>query len=168
MQFAIERVKVEVELAVREVETSWREMLAQFAVMGAAQERLDYLQQRWLRLPGEEGTAGLVMEDLLAAQDVLVEAEAAFVRAQTAYNVALVDLQRATGTLLHNEGVVLATDGRDHLPQLVAKRVPAVAHPVHGAGASPGGGGALGASHPGTWKYRAAAAASFGRDGGAA
>ena len=80
MQFAIERVKVEVELSVREVETCWREMGAQFAVMRALRERLDYLQQRWLRLPGEEGTAGLVMDDLLAAQDVLVESEAAFVR----------------------------------------------------------------------------------------
>lgn len=122
MQFAIERVKVEVELSVREVETCWREMGAQFTVMRASRERLDYLQQRWLRLPGEEGTAGLVMEDLLAAQDVLVEAEAAFVRAQTTYNVALVGLQRTTGTLLHDEGVVLATDCRDNLPQLVAER----------------------------------------------
>ena len=122
MQLAIERVKVEVELAVRDVETYWRETRAQFAVMRAARERLDYLRQRWLRLPGEEGTAGLVMEDLLAAQDVLVEAEAAFVRAQTAYNIALVNLQRTTGTLLHDEGVALATECRDNLPQLIAER----------------------------------------------
>lgn len=123
MRLAIERVKVEVELAVRDVETTWRETRAQFAVMQAARARLEYVQQRWLRLPGEEGTAGLVMEDLLTAQEVLVDSEAAYVRAQTAYHIALVGLQRTTGTLLHDEGVVLASSCQDGLPQLIAERI---------------------------------------------
>ena len=162
MQFAIERVKVEVELSVREVETCWREMGAQFTVMRASRERLDYLQQRWLRLPGEEGTAGLVMDDLLAAQDVLVEAEAAFVRAN--------GLQRRAGRFAANDRHLAArrrSRAGDRLPRQPASAGgPAraeVALAVHGAGTWAGR-STLGTSRRGIGQCRTAAAAIDARN----
>ena len=79
--------------------------------------------QRWQRLPGEDGAAGLILDDILSAQNVLVESENAFVRAQAAYNVALVGLQRATGTMLQEEGVSVSISYSEELPRVIAEKV---------------------------------------------
>jgi hypothetical protein len=123
LQTSLEQVKVDVELAVREVETYYREMNAQYEVMRASARELEYLMQRWQRLPGEDGAAGLILDDILSAQNVLVEAENSFVRAQAAYNVALVGLQRATGTMLQEEGVSVSISYSEELPRVIAEKV---------------------------------------------
>lgn len=139
LKTSLEQVKVDVELAVREVETYYREMLAQHEVMRASARELEYLVQRWQRLPGEDGTAGLMLDDILSAQNVLLDSETAFVRAQAAYNVALVGLQRATGTMLQEEGVSVSISYGEDLPRVIAERVGQRPTPFDAPQSEPGG-----------------------------
>ena len=90
----------DVEIAVREVGTSYRETQARYRAITAAAAEIRALQERWRLLAGEEQVAGLLLEDLLSAQDRLAEAEFEFATAQVSYNLALVSLERATGTLM--------------------------------------------------------------------
>ena len=96
----------EVEVAVREVNTSYHEMLGRYHAMVAAGEQLHYLQRRWELLPGEDRAGGFLLEDLLDAQDRLVAEELEFARSQVEYTLSLSRLQRAIGTLLDREAIV--------------------------------------------------------------
>ncbi|MEM7315178.1 MAG: TolC family protein, partial [Planctomycetota bacterium] len=100
-----ETLLLEVKTAVREVDTSFREMNAKYQAMAAAAQQLDYIQQRWRALAGEERSATLYLEDLLDAQQKLTDAEFGFLTANTTYNLALMNLKRAQGTLLQDESV---------------------------------------------------------------
>jgi outer membrane protein TolC len=90
----------DVEITFREVGTSYRETQARYRAIVAAAAEIRALQERWRLLAGEEQVAGLLLEDLLSAQDRLAEAEFEFATAQVSYNLALVSLERATGTLM--------------------------------------------------------------------
>jgi outer membrane protein TolC len=93
----------DVEVAVREVDATYREMQAKYRAMQASAAQLTYLQDRWRLLPGEEQVAGIVLEDVLQAQDRLVEIECEFAAAEVGYNQALCDLQWSMGMMLHCE-----------------------------------------------------------------
>lgn len=101
----VETLLMETKVAIREVRTSEREFQAKFMAMQAAQARLDNIEQRWNRLPGQNGTIGLYLEDLLDAQSQLTASEFDFTRALTTYNLSLMNLKRASGTLLESEMV---------------------------------------------------------------
>lgn len=101
----VETLLMETKVAVREVRTSEREFQAKFDAMQAADARLDNIQQRWNHLPGQDGSIGLYLEDLLDAQSQLTESEFDFTRSLTTYNLSLMNLKRATGTLLESEMV---------------------------------------------------------------
>ncbi len=90
----------EVEVAVRDVDASFHEAQAQYLAMQAAGTEIGYLEARWRLLPSEEQVAGIVLEDLLAAQERYGNAEFNFASAQVGYNISLANLNRATGILL--------------------------------------------------------------------
>ncbi|MDH3717350.1 MAG: TolC family protein, partial [Planctomycetota bacterium] len=100
-----ETLMLEVEVAVREVHTSFREMQATHQSMKAADLELTYLQKRWEQLAGDDRTGSLVLEDLLAAQERLTEAEFRFLNSEVTYNLSLMNLKRATGMLLEYEQI---------------------------------------------------------------
>ncbi len=63
------------------------------------------LMVRWRKIGGDGSRIGIVLENLLDAQQRRTDAERDWVASQTAYLVSLVRLQRAMGTLLINEGI---------------------------------------------------------------
>ena len=96
----VETGMTDVELAVRELETSYQEMLSRFQAMIAAETEANYLMERWRLLPGGDQTISFLLEDLLEAQERVADEEAAFVGAQSDYVLSIVELKRATGVLL--------------------------------------------------------------------
>ena len=63
------------------------------------------LAGRWESMAGDGGSVGVVLETLLDAQTRRTDAERELVSAQTEYTVAVVQLQRAMGTLLVQSGI---------------------------------------------------------------
>jgi outer membrane protein len=106
----VAQVVHDVELAVREVNTSYREIQARYRAMLAAGSEINWLQDRWRLLPGEEQVAGILLGDVLTAQERLAEAEYRFAAAQVDYSLSLAGLQRATGTLVNCDASPNAAD----------------------------------------------------------
>jgi outer membrane protein TolC len=100
LQVVTANVRADVEVAVREVTTTYREMVSAHQAMQSEQKQIDYLVQRWRLLAGDQQTAGIVLNDLLESQDRRAAAEASFATAQIAHRIAWVNLRRATGTLI--------------------------------------------------------------------
>lgn len=100
----VETGLTEVELAVREVETAYQEMASKYQAMVAANAEEEYLNERWRLLPGDERDTPNLLEDLLDSQERLAEEEASFVTAQVTHTLALMELKRATGTLMRFAG----------------------------------------------------------------
>jgi outer membrane protein TolC len=116
----IDVLQLEVEVVVREVQTAFREIKAVHEAMQAAAHEVDYLTKRWQLLSGEDRSAALILEDLLAAQDRLAIEELEFVQSQIVYNQSLTDLKQVTGTLLQMEQIeVHTTPGPDGNPVLL-------------------------------------------------
>ena len=97
---AIASLVEEIEVAVRDVDASYHEAQSQYLAMQAAETEIRYLEARWRLLPSEDQVAGIVLEDLLSAQERYGNAELNFATAQVAYNIALANWNRATGVLL--------------------------------------------------------------------
>ena len=102
----VETLLMEAKVAAREVRTAEREFTAKYQSMQAAAQLTEHIQARWAHLPGQERSYGLYLEDLLNAQVAQNQAEYEFAKAETIYNLALMNLKRATGTLLQHEHVV--------------------------------------------------------------
>lgn len=98
----VETSLTEVEIATREVDTSYREMLGKYQAMVAAQNEVAYLQDRFDTLPMIEDSTMLLLEDLLGGYERLADEESAFVQTQTGYALSLIQLRRATGTLMRS------------------------------------------------------------------
>ena len=71
----------DVEIAVRETQTTFDEMVTKKQAIEAASQEVNYLQQRWELLPDPNESAILLIEDLLDAQERLADEERAFVLA---------------------------------------------------------------------------------------
>jgi hypothetical protein len=93
-------VRLEVETAVREIATTHREMRSHYHAITGSEAEIEYLERRWRLLPGDQQVAGIVLDDLLNAQERLGRAEGSYAAALAAYNIALVQLKRAVGVLL--------------------------------------------------------------------
>ena len=106
----LETVGLEVQIAVREVETSQRELVSKQQVVQAREDQLDYLTKRWERLPNEDLTSSLMLENILSAQDRLTLAEYEYLQSQISYNLSHINLRKATGTLYQYEEVNLEED----------------------------------------------------------
>lgn len=98
----VETSLTEVEIASREVDTAWRELLGKYQAMVAAQNEVSYLQDRFNVLPNVEESSILLLEDLLDGYERLADEEAAFAQAQTSYSLSIIQLRRATGTMLRS------------------------------------------------------------------
>jgi outer membrane protein TolC len=103
-RLTVEEALTSVEIAVREVDTVYREMVAKDQAMRAAENEALYLDDRWRVLPGVDDSAAQLLENLLDAQERVADQEAALVRAQVNYAMALVRLKAEMGTLLSLRG----------------------------------------------------------------
>ncbi len=115
----LETVGLEVKIAVREIETSQQELFTKEQALAAREDQLNYLTKRWERLPGEDLTASLMLENILNAQDRLVQAEYEYLQSQITYILSLTNLKRVTGTLLEHEMVIVGRTCMDGLPTQV-------------------------------------------------
>lgn len=98
----VETSLTEVEIASREVDTAWRELLGKYQAMVAAQNEVSYLQDRFNVLPDNEESSVLLLQDLLDGYERLADEEAAFAQAQTSYSLSIIQLRRSTGTMLRS------------------------------------------------------------------
>ncbi|QDV13537.1 Outer membrane efflux protein [Rosistilla oblonga] len=98
-------VQLEVEIAVRELQTSQREMTAKFEAQQARTRQLETLMQRWQRNMNDAVTGSFALENLLDAQERVAQAEFEYLQSQLTYNLSIGNLHRATGTLLQSEEV---------------------------------------------------------------
>ena len=90
--------------------------------MIAANAELDYIVHRWELLPGEDRSASLVLEDLLAAQERLAVEEFEFANSQVNYNLALTNLKRTMGTLLQFEQVGVTKSEECGIPSMLLQK----------------------------------------------
>ncbi len=142
LQNTVANVRADVEIAVREVATTHREMQSRYHAMMADEAEIQYLTERWRLLPGDQQVAGVVLDNLLNAQERLADAEYGFANALVAYNVALVKLKWATGTLLNYQDLQQTVVNQDGLPTLTfgqpgSEPTPPVAGPMPVAGPTP-------------------------------
>ena len=124
-------MQLEVEVAVREVQTAYREMVANKQAMEAAASEVDYIDRRWRMMPGEDRTAALVLEDLLGAQERLTAEEFDFLSSEVTHNLALMGLKKATGTLLQVENVIATKQEECGIPAMHLHKADAIG-PVAG------------------------------------
>ncbi len=99
-RLVVEKGLTSVEKAVREVETTHGELLANYQAMLAVADETNYLFDRWRTLPGADDSAILLLDNLLDAQERLAEKEGAVVNAQVGYAMAIIRLKQQLGTLL--------------------------------------------------------------------
>jgi outer membrane protein TolC len=125
-------VRLEVETAVREIATTHREMLSHYHAIRGSEAEIEYLERRWRLLPGEQQVAGIVLDDLLNAQERLGRAEASYAAALAAYNTALVQLKRAVGVLLQLQPAATAGEMPPQMPEVI---VPGESEPKRNHGA---------------------------------
>jgi outer membrane protein TolC len=117
-EYTVETSLTVVEIAVREVDTSYQEMVGRYQTILAAAEETSYLSDRYTLLPGVNDSATLLLEDLLAAQERQADEEAAFVDSQINYSLSLVRLRKAMGTLLLTEPIRYQAIASPEPPQL--------------------------------------------------
>jgi len=120
-QETIQTISSEVEIATREVDTSYREMHARYAALEAAREDVGSYD-RWHLIPGEDRAVSIVLEDLLDAQDRLSDEEFRFADAQRAYMVSLTVLRQTTGTLLQHENVFPIELDENGVPRVIFEK----------------------------------------------
>ena len=101
---SLELVGAEVEVAVREVNTSFAELTVKNRARRAAEAEAETLEVRWKSLSGRDNNASLMLQSLLQAQTRVLEAEEELARAQLTYSLSLINLRHANGTLLQMNG----------------------------------------------------------------
>lgn len=102
---ALQAVQTEVDIAVRELHTSYREIVAKRRALTAAEAEVNTIEQRWERMIDGNGSSSLNLESLLRAQERVTAAEREYVTSQLTYSLAMVNLKRANGTLLQSEAI---------------------------------------------------------------
>ncbi len=102
---ALQAVQTEVDIAVRELKTSYQEIRAKHRALQAAEAEANTIEQRWLRLIDGSGTSALNLESLLRAQERVTASERDYVDSLLTYNLAMINLKRSNGTLLNTENV---------------------------------------------------------------
>ena len=118
IQATMSSLRYEVEVAVREVTTSFREMHANYQAVLGEEAEVSYLYDRWTLLPGEARSASIILEELLDAQERLSAAEFAFTNSQLSLNVSQMAYQRALGTLLETEQISVTRFCDGDIPEI--------------------------------------------------
>ena len=138
LRATMDTVMLEVELSHRELVTVFRDIRAAYRAMAATQSEVDYMHDRWARLPGDDRSASFLLEDLLKAQDRLADAESAFAEAQYGHMLAAVRLKQAMGTLMAVEDLSSGTVATGPPPPPAIAPLPPVENiPTPPAAASP-------------------------------
>ncbi len=121
-EFQIEELMSEVEIAVREVDTSYEEMLARHKAMSATRVDLEYFMKRWELLPGDDRSASFLLEDILSAQDRLAAAESNYAQSQISYTMSIVKAKRALGVLMKTERIEAVEQCETGLPRYIFEK----------------------------------------------
>jgi hypothetical protein len=102
------------------VQTSYRDLQAKYASYQAAKEEIDDLHARKdFMLGSKDVTAPTYFEYLLEAQNRYVQANSDYFNSLATYNVAIVNLQKAQGTLLSYKNIsIQKSHDKEGLPQL--------------------------------------------------
>ncbi|MCA8967649.1 MAG: TolC family protein, partial [Planctomycetes bacterium] len=100
LRATVETLLLEVQVAVREVNVGWREQHARYHAMQARGAELEGLEQRGVLGADSPALGGLLVDELLGAQERLRDSEHAFLEAQVSYSLALANLDRAMGLML--------------------------------------------------------------------
>ncbi len=96
---ALQSVRAEVEVAVRELRTAYKELMAKDQARNAAEQEAATLESRWRQMV-DGVAAGLSLEALLRSQERVNQAEYELSKALLTYNLSLTNLRKANGTLL--------------------------------------------------------------------
>ncbi|GAB5404684.1 MAG: hypothetical protein Aurels2KO_29150 [Aureliella sp.] len=98
---AKETIRAEVETAVRNVEATKSEALSRYVALQAVRDEVDYLNDRWLSLGNDPKFGPIQLDELLRSQDRQLVEEQSLLQATVAFQRALLEVQRATGSLIH-------------------------------------------------------------------
>jgi outer membrane protein TolC len=109
-QQTTEQTFTDVEVAIRECQTSLAEMVAKKQSIDAATREVVYLEQRWTLMPDPNDSAVRLIEDLLDAQERLADEERAFVLSQVGYAMSWVELRKSMGVLLRLDDAYAQTE----------------------------------------------------------
>lgn len=97
---ATSNVRLEVETAVREITTCYRETLCQAHAILGNETEIAYLKSRWDASLDEQRSSSVLLDDLLNAHDRLARSEGLYAAALVGYNQGFAKLNQATGTLV--------------------------------------------------------------------
>jgi len=117
LRSTMEMLKLEVEESIHEVNGTWDSLPAKRSAARAAEMEVEYLTSRWELLPTDNGSASLLLEDLLDAQDRRNDAEQALLESSLAYVLSQVAYKRAVGGLLNQHNLSTARDCVCELPR---------------------------------------------------
>lgn len=131
LRTTVDTVLLEVRISVREVDTGWRDLQAKSEAAKATREEVEYLLAR-KDLAAMKEPASRFLEDLLEAQDRQTTAERALAQALATYQVALLNLQRAQGTLLESASIRQVRSGENDLPTIRLQKAPPAEPPKEG------------------------------------
>ena len=102
---AMQLTTADIETALIDVNTAIAQQTTKKQVLVTAIEEENVLTRRWETLGDEGGLLGVILENLLDAQQRRTEAEREWSSAQVRYLTSIVGLQKAMGTLLIHEGI---------------------------------------------------------------
>lgn len=100
----VQTVVLEVDIATREVNTAFQEVLARHKASLASEAEVQYLDKRWREFISDNSSGATMLNELFQAQDRLVQSEYAELNALVTYNLAIINLKKVTGTLLQQQG----------------------------------------------------------------
>lgn len=101
----IQQTQFEVETALIDLDRFAKQLISKRNVLATAITEENILTVQWRIIGGDDSRVGIKLENLLDAQQRRTDAEKDLVTVESAYMIALVQLQRAMGTLLIHEGI---------------------------------------------------------------
>ena len=97
---ADENVRAEVETAIRNVDAAKQLAQSRQRSLDAIVAEVDFLYDRWKSLGNDPKLGQLQLDELLRAQDRLLQEEQSLLQALVQYNQTLLEVQRSTGALI--------------------------------------------------------------------
>ena len=129
LDVTLDTIKLEAMVSGREVQTAHRDLEARRQSLADAREDYRLLSTRFEQGLGDNGAAGgaSFLEFLLDAQERVSVAEREYAESVATYNVSLVNLERAKGSLLRYSDVdarpVIDEEARDGLPEMRVEKL---------------------------------------------
>ena len=111
LKTTIDTVLLEVKISAREVSTAYRETQAKYSAVRAFTEDIEAITaRRSIQAVGDETLMASYLDTLLDSQDRRAGAEEEFIRSAANYQIAIVNLERAKGSLLTYSDVSIVRD----------------------------------------------------------